>query len=159
MTYARHSNQLSSAGFLAWHTHSDTEHMFIIAISEDMWHWYLLTSVAQWSCHYLFFRLGSVAAGIRGKRGARSNRLRDKLLMLQNAKCITEIMHKWAKLLGIHHTNFSDSILANLKNRMQTKQYAMTYNGSILKWKQYLQGTNFWWKDLWPKMFQTFNFH
>ena len=31
----------------------------------DPWHSHLLPSASQWSCHYLFLRLWSVAAGIR----------------------------------------------------------------------------------------------
>ena len=38
-----------------------TGHPFIL----DQWHLHLLQSVWQWSCHYLFLRLRSVAAGIR----------------------------------------------------------------------------------------------
>ena len=78
---------IKQSGFLACHTHSDTGHMFIMVISQDMKHSYLLSSVEQWSCHYLFpTYIRSVAAGIRGKRGACSNRLRDR-----PAKCITEL--------------------------------------------------------------------
>ena len=48
------------------HTYySDTGHPFIMVISEDPWHSNLLPRVWQWSCHYLFLRLGSVAAWIR----------------------------------------------------------------------------------------------
>ena len=42
----------------------DTEHPFIMVISEESLHSHLLPSVWQWSCHYLFLRLKSVAAGI-----------------------------------------------------------------------------------------------
>ena len=38
---------------------------FIVVISEDPCHSHLLPSVSQWSCHYLFLRLRSVAAGIQ----------------------------------------------------------------------------------------------
>ena len=38
---------------------------FIMVISEDPRHPHLLPSVWQWSCHYLFLRLRSVAAGIQ----------------------------------------------------------------------------------------------
>ena len=34
-------------------------------VCKDSWHSHLLLSVWQWSCHYLFLRLRSVAAGIR----------------------------------------------------------------------------------------------
>ena len=64
-TYDRHSWSLSSEGSLACHTYCDTGHPFIMVISEDPWHSHLLLSVWQWSCHYLFLRLRSVAAGIR----------------------------------------------------------------------------------------------
>ena len=56
---------LSSEGSLAYHTYCDTGHPFIMVISEDPWHSHLLPSVWQWSCHYLFLRLRSVASGIR----------------------------------------------------------------------------------------------
>ena len=38
---------------------------FIMVISKDQWHSYLLPNDKQWSCHYLFLRHRSVAAGIR----------------------------------------------------------------------------------------------
>ena len=50
---------------LACHTFCDTGHPFIVVISEDPWHSHLFPSVWMWSCHYLFLRLRSVAAGIR----------------------------------------------------------------------------------------------
>ena len=49
---------------------------------EDPWHPQLLPNVWQWSCHYLYLRLRSVAAGIRTPnfclRGKRSNTLRHR---------------------------------------------------------------------------------
>ena len=63
--FARLSWQLSSEGSLACHTYCDTGQPFVMVISEDPWHLHLLPSVLQWSCHYLFLRLRSVAAGIR----------------------------------------------------------------------------------------------
>ena len=63
-TYARHTWPLSSEGSLACHTYCDMEHPFIMVISEDQWHSHVLPSVWQWSCHYLFLWLRSVAAGI-----------------------------------------------------------------------------------------------
>ena len=45
---------------LMWHGTS-----VIMVISEDPWHWHLLPSVWQWSCHYLFSRLRPIAGGIR----------------------------------------------------------------------------------------------
>ena len=66
LTYARHLRPLNSEGSLACHTYCDTGHPFIMVISEDPWHSsHLLPSVWQWSCHNLFLRLRSVAAGIR----------------------------------------------------------------------------------------------
>ena len=56
---------LSSEGSLAIHTYCETDHSFIMVISEDPWHSQLLPSVWQWSFHYLFLRLRSFAAGIR----------------------------------------------------------------------------------------------
>ena len=63
--YARHSWPLNSEHSLACHTYCDTGHPFIMVISEDPWHSHLLPSVWQWSCHYLFFRIRSVATGDR----------------------------------------------------------------------------------------------
>ena len=63
-SYARHSWPLISEGSLACNTYCDTGHPLIMVISEDPWHSHLLPSVWQWSCHYLFLRLRSVAAGI-----------------------------------------------------------------------------------------------
>ena len=48
----------------AYHTYCDTGYPFIMVISEVPWNSHLLPSVWQWSFHYLFLRLGSVAAGI-----------------------------------------------------------------------------------------------
>ena len=45
--------------------HWDTGHAFIMVICEDPWHSHLMSSVWQWSCYYLFYRLRSVRAGIR----------------------------------------------------------------------------------------------
>ena len=64
LTYARHLWLLSNVGSLACHIDCDTEHTFIMVISEDTWHSNLLSSVWQWSCRYLFYRLRSVADGI-----------------------------------------------------------------------------------------------
>ena len=65
LTYTRHSWPLNTEGSLACHTYCDTGHPFIMVISEYPWHSYLLPGVWQWSCHYLFLRHRSVAAGIR----------------------------------------------------------------------------------------------
>ena len=63
-------------GFLTCRTHCDTGLPFIMFISDDPWHSHLLLSVRQWSCHYLFLRLRSVATGdwipISRMRGERS---------------------------------------------------------------------------------------
>ena len=61
LTYALHSWSLSSEGSLTCHTHCATGLLFITLISEDPWHSHLLPSVWQWSCHYLFSWLRSVA--------------------------------------------------------------------------------------------------
>ena len=58
-----HSWQLSSEGSSVCHTYCDTEHPFIMVISEDPWHSHLLPSVYQWNCHFQFLRLMSVADG------------------------------------------------------------------------------------------------
>ena len=67
LTNARNSWPLSSEGSLACHTYCDTGYPCIMVISEDPRHSHihLLLSIWQWSCHYLFLQLGSVAAGIR----------------------------------------------------------------------------------------------
>ena len=65
LTHARHSWQLIIEGSLTCHTYCDTGLPFIMVISEDPWHSHLLPSVCQWSCHYLFLRLRSVATGDR----------------------------------------------------------------------------------------------
>ena len=65
LTYARHSWPLSNESSLACHTYCNTGYPFLMVISENPWHSYLLLSVLQWSCHYLFLRLRSIAAGIR----------------------------------------------------------------------------------------------
>ena len=74
--YSRHSWSLSNEGSLTCHTCCDTGLLFIMIISEDPWHSHLLPSVWQWSFHYLFLRLRSVAAGnrtpISRMRGERS---------------------------------------------------------------------------------------
>ena len=49
---------------LEWHTYCDTRHPFKMVVSKDPWHWHLMPSVWQWSCHYLFWWLRSVTAGI-----------------------------------------------------------------------------------------------
>ena len=64
LTYARHLLPLSGEGFLACNTYCDTGRLSIMVISEDQWHSHLLPSCWQWSCHYLFLRLRSVAASL-----------------------------------------------------------------------------------------------
>ena len=64
-TYARHSWLLCNEGSLVSHIYCDTGHPIIMVISEDQGHSHLLSSVWQWSCHYLFKQLWTVAAGIR----------------------------------------------------------------------------------------------
>ena len=64
LTFARYSWPLSSEVSLACHIYCDMGHPFIMVISEDPWYSHLLQSLWQWSCHYLFLRLWSVAAGI-----------------------------------------------------------------------------------------------
>ena len=54
LTYARHYLSLTRRGSLARHTYYGTGHTFMMVISEDPWHFHLLLSVKQWSCHYLF---------------------------------------------------------------------------------------------------------
>ena len=56
---------IEQRGFLVCHVYCDTGHPVAMVISEDPWHSHLSASVWQCSCHYLFLRLRSVAAGIR----------------------------------------------------------------------------------------------
>ena len=63
LCYAQHSWPLNSEGSETCHTYCDTCLLFLMVISEDPWHSHLLPSIWQWSCHYLFLRLGSVATG------------------------------------------------------------------------------------------------
>ena len=65
LTYVWHLWPLRSECSLAYHAYCDTGHPFIMVISEDPWHSHLMPSVWQWSGHYLFKRLRSVASGIR----------------------------------------------------------------------------------------------
>ena len=65
LTFARLFWPLSSEGSSACHTYCDTGHPFIMVISEDPWHSHVMPRVCQWSYHYLFYRIWSVAAGIR----------------------------------------------------------------------------------------------
>ena len=73
---------LSSEGSLTCHTFCDTGQLFIMVISKDPCLSHLLPSVWQRSCHYLFLRLKSVAAGIQNPtfrlRGVRSSLLRQR---------------------------------------------------------------------------------
>ena len=46
LTYAR---QISSVGYLSFHTYCNNGHMIVMVISEYSWHWYLLSSVWLWS--------------------------------------------------------------------------------------------------------------
>ena len=58
-------HSMSSEGSLACHTYCDTEHPFIMVISEDPSHSLLLQSVWQWNCRNLLkLRFRSVAARI-----------------------------------------------------------------------------------------------
>ena len=71
LTYARHLWPLCSEGSLIYcsvsHKSTVTRpgHTFIMVISEDLWHSYIMPIVWQWSCHYLFLRIRSVATWIR----------------------------------------------------------------------------------------------
>ena len=85
LTNAQLSWQLSSEGSLACHTYCDMSQPFIMFIFEDPWHSHLLPNVCQWSCHYQFLLLRSVAARIQEHPfetfrllGERSNRLRHR---------------------------------------------------------------------------------
>ena len=54
--------------------------------------------------------------------------------------------------------NHSDSISANLKNTIQTKQHAMKKPHSYSNRNKIYKGLFLWWKDFEQKMFKIFNF-
>ena len=54
LMYTRHSWPSSRGGSLTCHTYCDIGNPFIMVISEEPWHSHLMSSVWQWSCHYLF---------------------------------------------------------------------------------------------------------
>ena len=54
LTYVWNLWPLSREGSLTCHTYFDTGQRFKMVISEDLLHSHLLSSVLQWSCHYLF---------------------------------------------------------------------------------------------------------
>ena len=77
LTCAQQSWPLSSDdGSLTCHTFCDTDHPFIMVISEDPWYSHLLLSACQWNCCYLFLRLKSIPTGdctpISSMRGGHS---------------------------------------------------------------------------------------
>ena len=61
LTYTPHSWPLSSEGSLVCHTYCDMGHSYIMVISEEPWNSQLLLSAWQWSCHFMFKWLRSVA--------------------------------------------------------------------------------------------------
>ena len=69
---------MSSESSLTCHSYCDTEHQFLMVISEDRWHVHLLSRVYQCGCHYLFSRhvCRSLDSTKFRMRGERSNRLR-----------------------------------------------------------------------------------
>ena len=78
-------------GSFAYYTYCDTKHQFTMVISEDPWYLHLW----QWSCHYLWLRLWSVAAGIwfehqtfhvRGERANRTRRFNHRITSLKYMK-------------------------------------------------------------------------
>ena len=84
---------------LACHIYCDTGQPFImVIISEDPWYSYLLPSVWQWSCQYLFSRLRSAAAGIRTpslpfagrKKGNRKTKSDSNSTFLLNRRYLTK---------------------------------------------------------------------
>ena len=58
----------------SYHTYCDTGHTFIMVISEETCHSYMLLCVGQWSCHCLFLRLSRLGLEYPTFR-ERSNRL------------------------------------------------------------------------------------
>ena len=65
LTYTWQSWPYSSEHLLTCNTYCDTSQHYIMAISENPWHEYLLPSVWQWSFKYLFQWLRSVPTGNR----------------------------------------------------------------------------------------------
>ena len=74
LNYTRHLWPMNSEVSSACHSYFDTGNPFIMFISEDPWHPHLLPSAWQWSCHYLFSRLGSDAVRIRTRNHAHARR-------------------------------------------------------------------------------------
>ena len=132
MTYVRYSWPLCSEGLLTCHIHCDTGLPFIMVISEDLWHSYLLSSVLQWSCHYLFFRLRSVSTGdripISRMRGERSTSVKVNDLCSNEGSCLfaraynCEMVKTWV-IFSITtkpiSTNFFNYVLLNDIIRLQ----------------------------------------
>ena len=65
LTYARHWRPLINAGSLTCHTYWDTGHPFIMVISENPWHSYLMPSAYHWRCQFRFLWIRFVKNGIR----------------------------------------------------------------------------------------------
>lgn len=63
VNYPRQLWRLGSEGSLTWHTCNEEWHPVFLFILENPSH--LLSSVCQWSCHYLLWRHWSVTAGLK----------------------------------------------------------------------------------------------
>ena len=71
---------IEQRGSLCCFAYCDKGHPFIMVISEYPWHSRLISSVRQWSCHYLFLSLSRLRfkhTTVR-LRGERSNPLRHR---------------------------------------------------------------------------------
>ena len=109
LTYAWQSWPLSSEGSLTCHTYCDTDLLFMMVISGDPGHSQLLPCVWQWSCHYLFLRLRSVATKdrtpISRTRGECSTSTPPR--RLESSKVNIEFVHMAEKcVISLHVQNF-----------------------------------------------------
>ena len=82
LTYARHLWPLSSDDSSACHAYCDKGHPFIMVITEDPRHSYLLPSVWHRNWHYLFIRIRSVS-GIRTPNLSRARRMLQSFVLIK----------------------------------------------------------------------------
>ena len=98
---------------------------------ENPWHSYLLLSVKQWNCHYLFLRLRSVASGIRTPFACKANALTHcataAVLILFNTRHILYIFY------------FIYNILSEISNHNLTIHRTETHHSSDSSWALHWQ--------------------
>ena len=145
VTIARHSWSLSSEGSLTCHIHCDMSLPFIMVIFEDAWHSHLLPSVCQWSSHYLFLRLRSVATGDRtpisrmpGGRSTPTPPRRSKALYIHvKVIYLYPVWHNWFR--------YNIYCICDITLKLIKKKYYInSYYICALTWKQI------------PKCYKTF---